>query len=101
MASDAVVSCKPATTGIEPIVAVNEPDFSAMLKLPSSLPVVAVEPKVISASAANLRATAHEALAAHVAVAAMVGALIARPVIGVELLPTTVMAILRAPLTLV
>ena len=56
---------------------------------------------MISASAANLRATAHEALAAHVAVAAMVGALIARPVIGVELLPTTVMAILRAPLTLV
>jgi len=101
MASEAVVSCKPATTGIEPIVAVNEPDFAAMSKLPSSFPVVAVEPKVISASAVNFKATAHAASAAHLAVAAMVGVLIARPVIGVELLPTTVMAISRAPLTLV
>ena len=94
------MSSRPATIGSESMEALNEAVFVALSKLPSSFPVVAVEPKVTSASADNFKATAHGASAAHFAVAAMVGVFNARPVIGVKLLPTTVMAMSRAPLTL-
>ncbi|CAB5029184.1 unannotated protein [freshwater metagenome] len=86
--------------GSESIEALNEAAFVTLSKLPSSFPVVAVEPKVISASADNFKFTAHGASAAHFAVAAIVGVFKARPVTGVKLLPTTVMEISRAPLTL-
>ena len=99
--NDAPDMLRPATMGIAPILAVNDPDCVVVSKVPVSLPVVDVEPKVIWASALTSTFIAQVAFTAQVAVIPRVGEVMASPLIGAKLLPTTVIAIFRSPFVMV